>query len=117
MKKQKKIILKILILILIVLFLIFISIKNKPINYFDLTDQNNTYIITSDSNYFWIQPSNKDIKMIIYSSPKDLSNFLNKEIHITGKFIFTTFNKVLCPQVNCSHSNGKLEAVEIINIF
>jgi len=129
---MKKIIIKIsiiLVILLVVLLILSFFIKDKPQQFFDLSDTSATYIITTDENYYQLQPTDKNNKamVIIASSPKDLNNFVNKEVHITGKFIFADQKDILCPQTDCQRlqrvdlnlkktSSAKMEAIEITDI-
>ncbi|MFA6185406.1 MAG: hypothetical protein WCT51_01270 [Candidatus Shapirobacteria bacterium] len=128
---MKKIIIKVSIIAILFIVLLRLSffIKDKPEQFFDLSDSSATYIITADENYYQLQPTDKNNKsmVIIASSPKNLNDFLNKEVHITGKFIFADPKDVLCPQINCQRlkridfnlkkmSAIKMEAIEITDI-
>lgn len=61
MKLIKKLILPFIILIIVAATTLFALIKDKPEQIFDINNQNNTYLITKDSNYFWIKPINQDL--------------------------------------------------------
>lgn len=102
--------------------IIFFLIKEKPNQYFDPQNSNNTYIITADDNYFYVsfhsngEDSQKSFKSIISSSPVELHQFLDKKVKLNGEFINTTFDQVLCPKENCKNRNLPLQALEITDI-
>ncbi len=118
----KKIIITIVISIIILPIIIFFLIEEKPHQYFDPQNSNNIYTITADNNYFYVGfnsngvDNQKSIKSIISSAPIDLHQFLGKKVKLNGKFINTTFNKVLCPKENCQNRSRPLQALEITDI-
>jgi hypothetical protein len=118
----KKIIITIVISIIILPIIIFFLIEEKPHQYFDPQNSDNTYTITADNNYFYVGfdsnglDNQKSIKSIISSAPVDLHQFLDKKVKIKGKFIHTTFGQVICPKNDCQPSNNRLQALEITDI-
>ena len=110
---QKKIIIA-MIVIIILPIIIFFLIKEKPHQYFDPQNSDNTYNIIADNNYFWVKINNTSV--IISSAPTDLHQFLNKKVKLNGKFINTTGDKVLCPKENCQNRSRPLQALEITDI-
>ena len=121
---------KIVLISLITIFLIFVIAfflsEEKPHQYFDPQNPDNIYTITADDNYFYVgcrysknnTSNQKCFKGIIASSPIDLHQFTNKRVKLQGKFINTTFDKVLCPIDNCHRSSSRngLQALEITSI-
>jgi len=103
-------------IITILLVTAFFLIEEKPHQYFDPKNPDNTYNIITDNNYFWVKINNTSV--IISSAPTDLRQFLNKKVKLNGKFINTTFDKVLCPTNSChrSSSRNRLQALEITDI-
>ena len=120
--KPKKIVLFSLIALFILTIITFFHIREKPYKYFDPQNTNNTYTITADDNYFYVNydsnksDNQKEFTGIISSAAVDLHQFLNKKVKLNGKFINTTFDKVLCPKESCQHHNRPLQALEIISI-
>lgn len=111
---QKKIIIT-MIVIIILPIIIFFLIEEKPHQYFDPQNPDNTYNIITDNNYFWVKINSTSV--IVSSAPTDLHQFLNKKVKLNGKFINTTFNKVLCPKESCQNRNQPLQALEITDIY
>lgn len=120
----KKIIIAIILSIIILPIIIFFLIEEKPHQYFDPQNPDNIYTITSDDNYFYVgchysknnTNNRKGFKGIIASSPIDLHQFTDKRVKLQGKFINTTFDKVLCPKENCQNHSRPLQALEITDI-
>lgn len=114
--KITKIVFLSLITLFIILVITFFLIKEKPHQYFDPKNPDNTYTVISDNNYFWIKIN--DTSVIISSAPTNLDQFLDKKVKLQGKFINTTSDKVLCPIDNCHRSSSRngLQALEITDI-
>lgn len=116
MKAIQKKMITIMIVIITLPVIIFFLIKEKPHQYFDPKNPDNTYTVISDNNYFWIKIN--DTSVIISSAPTNLDQFLDKKVKLQGKFINTTSDKVLCPIDNCHRSSSRngLQALEITDI-
>lgn len=112
--KPIKIVLISLITIFLILVIAFFLSEEKPHQYFDPKNPDNTYTLISDNNYFWIKIN--DTSVIVSSAPVDLHQFLDKKIKLNGNFINTTSDKVLCPKENCQNHSRPLQALEITDI-